>query len=143
MSIIAAQELAARLQGRSYRTELTREEAAAAKAAGLVVVSGYSDDGVTFFGAVDDEAGACNGTELRFTGNGLLRSDCDCEDCPYFSKIRDNAAVIRVHTNVAGYPWSYETSIPHATFDVLDADGLFCRAIVFSLRDVQPAAPSV
>jgi hypothetical protein len=32
--------------------------------------------------------------------------------------------------------WSYETDIPHATFDVLEDGEVYCRGIVFALADL-------
>ena len=54
-------EFAARLNGRTYRNEVSTAEAKEAKAAGLVVVYGYSDDNVELAGAIDDEIGANDG----------------------------------------------------------------------------------
>jgi hypothetical protein len=136
LNVTSAAVLAALLNGRQYRNELSREEKAAAKAAGLVVVTGYSDDGVSFFGAIDDEAGAGNGTQIRLTNKGLLVSQCDCSDCPYFKKLQAQASSITVRCGVEGFDWSFETAIPHVTFDVVDEDNGFARAIVFSLADV-------
>ena len=62
--------LAEYLHGREYRSELTRGLAAAAKAAGLVVIYGASDDLLVFEGAIDDEVGACRGTTVYIIANG-------------------------------------------------------------------------
>ncbi len=53
-----AKELAAKLNGRKYCREMTREESEQAAAAGLVVVHGASDDLIEFRGAIRDEGGA-------------------------------------------------------------------------------------
>lgn len=135
---MTALELAEKLNGRAYRHfELSRDEAAAAKAAGLVVVTGYSDDGASFYGAIHDEVGASNGARILLTGAGLLKSDCDCEDCPYFKKLKDTAMPIKAVWGQNGYDWSYETAIPHVTFDVVDGNRKFSRALVFALADVR------
>lgn len=131
--------MAVLLHGREYRNTLTKIEEAAAKTAGLVVVTGYSDDGVSFYGAISDEAGANNGAVVRLTGKGLLTSDCDCPDCPYFLKLRARAATIETHYSKDGYEWTYTTAIPHEIFDVMDHGHKFCRALVFALKDVTPA----
>lgn len=49
------------LNGREYGDEITREEEAMAKAHGLVVVFGYSDDNMEFCGAITDEVGCYDG----------------------------------------------------------------------------------
>jgi hypothetical protein len=58
-----AKALAALLTGREYRQEITRAEEADAKAAGLVVAFGASDDLLEFRGAIDDEVGCYDGPE--------------------------------------------------------------------------------
>lgn len=66
------EELAAMLNGREYRNEITREEAAEAKAAGLVVVYGASDDLMEFEGAIRDELGCYDGGTAFVDKKGLL-----------------------------------------------------------------------
>lgn len=53
-----AKEFAAMLNGREYRREITKAEEKEAKAAGLIVAFGASDDNLELRGAVDDEIGA-------------------------------------------------------------------------------------
>ena len=55
------EELAALINGRKYRHELTDKEEKAAKDARLVVVFGASDDLMEFRGAINDECGAYDG----------------------------------------------------------------------------------
>jgi len=138
-----AKELAAILNGRDYGSEILKSEEVEAKKAGLVVVFGYSDDGVEFRGAIDDELGAGNNTEVAVTESGVLTSDCGDDDCPYFNQIE------RQHIEAGNFirtiwsdgndapPWTYATRIPHETFDILDEGELFCRGIVFSMSDLK------
>lgn len=128
------QNLAAILNGRAYRDEMTKEEQRQAKAAGLVVVTGGSDDLVSFYGAIDDEAGASDGTRVHLSAEGLLKSKCDCSDCPYFEEVRQRAPFIDVAWGRDG--WRYETKIPHATFDIFDEGELFSKGIVFRMADI-------
>jgi hypothetical protein len=76
-------KMAALLNGRSYGEEITKEECATAKAHGLVVVFGYSDDNVELRGAIDDEVGACDGTTLHITPDGLLQPWNQFRDSEY------------------------------------------------------------
>lgn len=77
---ITAAELAKRLDGRQYRGEVTKVDAAAAKAAGLVIVYGQSDDNCEMRGELHDEAGCFDGGTLRFGDEGFVSiSDDDAE----------------------------------------------------------------
>lgn len=58
---MTAAELAALLNGREYRKEMSRDEEQVAKAAGLVVVFGASDDLMELRGAISDEVGCYDG----------------------------------------------------------------------------------
>lgn len=136
--------LAAILSGREYTKEITKEEAAQAKAAGLVVVYGASDDLMEFSGAIRDELGAFDGTTAYLTNEGLLTNDCEDSDCPFFKKMKDKAATIKAawHNNGSadgGFTWTYETAIPHETFEITDGEERYCRGIVFALKDVVTA----
>ena len=60
-STLTPLEFAARLNGREYRSEITKDECAEAKSAGLVVVFGASDDLIEFGGALHGEGGCFDG----------------------------------------------------------------------------------
>ncbi len=130
------QELAAALNGREYRNEMSRAEETAAKENGLIIVFGASDDLMEFRGAVNDEIGVYEGGFAHFTRTGLLINECDNEDCPHFARLKDAATPIVAMWDVEGYSWVYKTPIPHSTFDVLENGEKYCRGIVFSLNDV-------
>ncbi|HET8685200.1 MAG TPA: hypothetical protein VFM18_00895 [Methanosarcina sp.] len=72
-----SKELAALLNGRQYRAEITKDEECQATQNNLVVVFGASDDLMEFRGAIDDELGAWEGTTAYLTKDGLLQNDCD------------------------------------------------------------------
>lgn len=57
-----AKEFADLLSGRDYMNEITRGEEEQAKAAGLVVVFGYSDDNMELRGAIDAPSQKSRGT---------------------------------------------------------------------------------
>lgn len=142
-----AQELAARLNGREYRREITREEEAMAKAAGLVVVFGASDDLVEFRGAINDEADAYNGTTAYVDAKGLLpdRNQVDDDDealRDYFARQPNTLPIKAVWDEYGSYSWTFETSIPHETFEVVEDGELYCRGIVFALADVGKGVPA-
>lgn len=138
---ITVQEAAAKLDGGQYRKEGSPELFAAMKAAGLVAVFGASDDLVEFRGAVYDEANAYEGGTAYFTPAGLLKNDCDDEDCPHFERAKKAATPVEALWAEGGFFWRYETMIPHAKFVIKEDDELYCEGIVFALKDVpQPSA---
>lgn len=134
-----AHEFAATLAGATYCNEISREQEAQAKANGLVIVFGASDDLMEFRGAIHDELGANDGTTAYLTSAGLLQNDCDSgEDCPHYEKQIERATTIEaLWCKEDGYSWTFATEIPHATFEVTEDDEPYCRGIVFALADVQ------
>ena len=134
-----AKELAQRLNGREYgRGRLLKGEIEGAKAAGLVVAYGESDDLLELEGAVSEEVEAWNGQTVYFTKMGLLLNECDHRDCPYFEKVKASAIPLGlVWNNDPALPsWTFNTQIPHETFDIVEDGAVFCRGIVFALADV-------
>lgn len=131
-----AQQLAERLNGREYTKETTPADELEAKAAGLVIVFGASDDLMEFRGAVYDEIGSWEGATAYFTNDGLLLNECDNEECPHYKRLKAAAATINAKWDTDGYSWIYETVIPHATFDIVEGNDNYCRGIVFALSDV-------
>ncbi|HWQ08269.1 MAG TPA: hypothetical protein VN436_04150 [Holophaga sp.] len=134
-----AKELAQALNGREYDHEITNEEAAAAKAAGLVVAFGASDDLVELRGAIYEEVGACDGAEIPIDEKGLLENECGDEDCPYFEKLKERAVILKAvwHDDGQPFAWTFEAPFPHETFEIVDDGEKFCRGIVFALPTVR------
>lgn len=131
-----AQDLAALLDHRQYGSEITRDESRKAAEHGLVVVYGASDDLIEFEGAISDEQGASDKSLHYLSGDGLLRSECDEDECPYFERMKESAKTVQALWDRDGFSWTYETDIPHASFVVLEDREKYCRGIVFSLSDL-------
>lgn len=131
-------EFAEMLSGREYGMEITSIEFDRAAIAGLIAVYGYSDDNVEFAGAIDEEIGAYNGATIYLTPNGIIQEpDCDRDDCPYFTKEREKAKTIKAVWHYESRPcWTFETDIPHETFNIYEDGELFCVGIVFSVEDL-------
>lgn len=133
-------ELAAQLTGVEYDgsySTIMRAACEQAKAAGMVIVYGASDDLMEFGGAITDELGAWDGTTAYLTGDGLVQNECPDEDCPYFAKKREAATTIDALWAAEGdYSWTYKTTVPHETFEIVEDGGPYCRGIVFKLSDV-------
>lgn len=132
-----AKALATLLDGREYREEITEDEEAKAKASGLVVVFGASDDLMEFRGAVNDEIGSYDGGTAYLNNKGLLENECDNEDCPHFERLKAKAATIEADwCPPEGGSWAFRTTIPHETFMIYEEGELYCTGIVFALADV-------
>lgn len=132
------QEVADLLNGVQYGEEgkiLTLEYCKQLRREGIVVVRGYSDDLVEFDGAISDELGAY---DHYFDSKGLVRNECDHDNCPYFEKVMKEVKyyVKPQWCEVDDYSWAYDTNIPHAAFDVLEGTDKYCRGIVFKLSDL-------
>lgn len=136
-----AKELAAQLNGIQYPVRIPKTLTDAAKAAGLVIVYGASDDLMEFEGAIYDEVGVYDGGTAFVDTNGLLpdrgsiEDDDDLKD--YFAR-QPNAKPIEALWSEGAYWWMYKTEIPHFCFEVLeDGEPPYCRGIVFALSDVK------
>lgn len=139
------EELAARLTGREYGSEITKHEAIDAKAAGLVVVYGASDDLMEFEGAIYDEFGCYGGDTALVDAKGLLdRSQIDDSDdeaiADYVARKKHACTIEAVWSDAGNSCWSYKTDIPHATFEIVEDGEVYCRGLVFALTDVKAVA---
>lgn len=126
-------ELARIINDREYGYESFNDVRQAVKEAGLVIVSGSSDDLMEFDGAIYDEQGCFEGGVIYFDRQGAFGSDgyatnkiealwCDK------SALDENGNVIT---------WTYKTDIPHETFMIYENGEPYCRGIVFDLEDVK------
>lgn len=142
------EQLAAAITGREYPPKFLKEETDAAKAAGLVICYGASDDLVEFEGAIHDEIGAYEGTKFRIDALGLRQkwSDVDRDSeaaCEAYSRRKSLPSYeVKARWDPGeGYSWKLETEMPHATFEIVEDGEPFCRGIVFALPregDQQP-----
>jgi hypothetical protein len=142
----ARDDLAALLNGREYGEEITKPEEDAAKAAGLLVVFGASDDLMEFRGAVHDECGAYDGTTAMVHALGVLPAwedfdEKDDEDMAqaYFVN-KKQAFPVAAAWDVDDYSWVISANVPCATFDILEDGDKYCRGIVIDMADLAPAA---
>lgn len=144
--------IAALLHGVEYsRDVVSHEIAAQAKAAGILIVCGASDDLVEFYGAWRDEAGAGNNTEVLIDATGVLPSwdsvsgESDEEQAAEWHVRKRGARIITTlwapkdDDGNEYASWAYKTDIPHSTFDVMDDGDLYCRGICFALADLAKA----
>jgi hypothetical protein len=135
-----AKELAAQLNGIQYPVRIPKTLTDAAKAAGLVIVYGASDDLMEFEGAIYDEVGCYDGGTAFVDAKGLLpdrdsiEEDDELKD--YFARQPIARQIEALWCQEGEYSWAYETDIPHETFEVIEGDEKYCRGIVFALADV-------
>ena len=122
--------------GLSYNdVDPSKEMCQSLAADGIVIVYGASDDLVEFAGAIQDELGGPG--KIYLSRAGLYYSSCDDEDCPHESVIiRKHSVIVADWCKDPGVCWSFTTDIPHKSFDIIEDGEVFCRAIVFNLKDV-------
>ena len=133
-------EFAKILDGRQYCSEITEAEIQQAKDLGVVAIFGASDDLMEFRGAINDEIDCYNGGVAYLSEDGIFENnECSrAEDCRYYLQSRSKRKTIEaVWCGSSGFPWSYETDISHATFDIYEDGEKYCRGIVFNINDLQ------
>jgi hypothetical protein len=137
MKDLTKEELANMLNNREYRHEVPDDMGRIAAENGLVIVFGASDDLCEFRGAINDEFGAWEGAIVPLNKDGIVTNECDDDRCPYYAKKKGQTAKIHAKWCDGDIAWTFETDIPHATFDIIEDGEVFCRGIVFSLDDVR------
>lgn len=136
------EEFAEMLDGRIYPAVLSGDDQLDANLYNLVIVYGCSDDLVEFEGAIIDELGAWDGGTFYYDNE--LESFMDIEDS--FENIElKNALTIKANwmkSEVNGkiIPWTFDTNIPHSTFNLnyghSEGGGVFCVGLVINLNDL-------
>ncbi|HEX7906795.1 MAG TPA: hypothetical protein VF534_01700 [Paraburkholderia sp.] len=141
-----AKELAGLLNNRTYPLRIPKDITEAAKAFGLVIVYGASDDLMEFEGAIYDELGANDGTTAYVDSKGLLPSRESIDDDgvlkDYFAREPHAKPIEALWASEGDYSWTFKTDIPHETFEIVEDGEPYCRGIVFALADVQTKAPA-
>lgn len=140
-------KLAERLNGRGIGSEITKEEELEAKNNGLLVLFGASDDLCELRGAIHDETGAYEGTELFIKDGNLLSQIGDDSDRDVLKKygvlsvvegrFKDATQVKVQWCKTPLYAWTFETDAPHETFDVLEGEEKYCQGIVIDLKELE------
>lgn len=130
-------ELAALLNGRSLGDEMSEQDEVDAKENDLIVIYGYSDDLAEIRGAIYEEVSCYDGGVIPFLSGDLLEKKCDNDDCPHEEDMLEKAKIVKAHWCSGKIPWTYETEIPHETFDIMEDGIVFCRGIVFDRRDIE------
>lgn len=133
------EQLATKLDGREYGDEIMPSEEDAAKANGLVVIFGYSDDCTELRGAICDEVSCYGGKELRLHSEGAMdehEDSCLCGYCGY-CKAEEQCVTVYARWDCDGYAWKYEADLPHAAFEIVeDRHTKYCRGIVIDVASL-------
>lgn len=122
-------KLAEKLNGRTYGDSF-KDIVKDARASGLVIVTGASDDLMEFQGAIEDEGGCFDGGKVYFDKKGVSQDGTE----------RANVieAVWCGGTNADGYEatWTYKTDVPCERFEIWEDKELYCIGLVFSVEDL-------
>ena len=128
-------EFAAKLNGREYGGEITKQEATTAREARLLVVFGASDDTTEFRGVYDDEAGAYEGGLYHFVRVG---ETWELTECPG-TGVEIEVVWEPDADDAPDASWFIRTSIPHSKFDIIEEGAFFCRGVVIDEKDMLSA----
>ena len=145
--MLTHEKVAQTLNGREYPIRLSREEKTLYRENGIVIIHPYSDDGMEFDGAMDDEADCFNGGSAYVCREGVIDgiSEDEINDPP--DTVEDILAMARllkgsiVVTAVASDSeddpaWRYELPIPHSTFELMEDGEVMAVCAVFSINDL-------
>ncbi len=134
-----AYELANELDGKDYPLSISAELMAEVKASGLTVVTGSSDDIMSFCGAIDGEGDVYEGGEVLVSPAGVLEDfdnlESEDEFDAYYAK-KASAKPIEAFWYKDGVKWSYNTSIPHETFELFKGGEVVCVGLVFPVSGI-------
>lgn len=136
-----AKKVAEHLNGSVYPLRISNELAEQAKAAGLVIVYGASDDLMEFQGAIGGELTAMGGRIVLVDAEGMLPDndddiETDEDRARYYYRKGKAKTIEALWAKEGDYSWTYHTAIPHETFEVVEDGQPYCRGIVFALADV-------
>lgn len=138
------------LNGRSYRDEMSSDEEVLAKQHGLLICFGASDDLLEFRGIIYDEVVAYNGgSAMLIKKKGGKIDVISEEDVQEVQEIMDDKELdfklSKVEVTAEWCPddlecsWRITTTLPHATFDIMEDGELYCRGIVIEKSDIEKA----
>ena len=144
------EQLAAMMHGREIGDETTPEIIAAAKENRLLIIYGASDDLCEFDGAFMEEAGCYNGGGICFTKNGKIPQMDEVTEAlrmiqeqlgfaPEIPKtwlLKIEAVWAEQDPKGRECSWHYKADLPHATFDVMEDESLYCVGIVIDLKEI-------
>lgn len=130
------EQLAERLNGREYRSEVFADDIKDAQENGLLIIYGASDDICIFDGVISEEIDCYEGGNIEFTlEHGVKNAEEDEVLQKYGHGKKYNKLQI-LWCKEGDYSWTYATAIPHATFEVVEDGEPYCRGIVIDSTDL-------
>lgn len=146
---MTAEELAGKINETELGKDLGKSIAKMAKEAGLIVVYAFDSDLVAFMGAVEFMVYADHSLSFVLVNHEdeWHIKDTDTLTMGLKATSIDLLAIKQQETgkaiNLAMKPdelpsayWQIITRIPHSTFDITFEEDLYCRGIVFSIKDL-------
>ena len=141
------EELAKLLNGREYRSEMTREEEKQAKENDLLICFGASNYHLGLRGIIYDKIDAWGGGTasivLKKDNKIDLMNGCDSESIQDLFEENDlafNLPIVKIEA--VWWPddnepsWVIKSKIPHASFDIMGNKRVYCRGIVIEKADL-------
>lgn len=133
------------LHGREYSLSIEPDLKEELKRSGLYVVYGASDDLIEFDGAICEEAymQSDDGTTVLIDKDGPIPSRDDMEEAEddelqaWLDRKKGAKKIIaKWGNNDIGADFTYETDLPHETFDIMEDGEIYCRGMVLSIEDL-------
>lgn len=135
---VTAEEFAALIDGNQYLQETSKEQSQLAFGSGLMVIYGYSDDGLCVDGVGAEQYGAWEGGEFKFCKDGT----CFCDGWEHHEEALKRGYMPPtpcLTVNAEWCPsdfegsWRISPDCPHATFKIMEDDDLFCVGAVIDM----------
>lgn len=143
---IGKEDFATILNGREYGNEMSIDEEFIARDNELLVCFCSSDDLLIFKGIFNDETGstAYIMSDIKTGGIKLAEDDATqrLEEIREFTGFRLNLQRIKMVRQwyIDGTEgFCIKTTLPHATFDIMEDGELYCRGIVIEKADIETA----
>jgi len=151
---ITKEELASKLNGMEYGSEIPIELNRQAIDNKLVIAYGYSDDLLEIEGAICDEGNCYGGGKFLVCRSGEKIDGYDEDDDKYISITLKEDGIVptgddstitknlieavwcdKTHEPFAA--WTLKTTIPHAKFNIKEDEDIQSIGIIFSLDDLE------
>lgn len=134
------QEIAAKINGREYREEMTKEIIEELKAEGLIAVFGASDDLCEFRGALEDELDAWEGATFLWDGSLFINNN---DEAANLSK-KDCFYIEQTWCPDDKKSWGFETNIPGAAkFEIKEGEDTYGEGLVIPFHTLLTMSPKL
>lgn len=151
-------ELAVKLNGIEFPVNISTDLINEAKQSGLVIVymDNYDEEVIVFKGAIEDAIDCYLDAIIYVHPGGLLpllqsivdyytsdedEPELEAELQKYLDNKKKSSAITAKWNNDGLQYWTFETTISHAEFAVVDDGNVYCFGIVFRLADVGAEQP--